>query len=57
MVIHLVAAAQAALKSLERKCPNCHHKQLVAPSKKHQVAKCEKCQSEIPVRKDGPRFS
>jgi ribosomal protein S27E len=53
MVLHFVASAAAALKTLQRECPHCQHKQIVAPSKKNQVVHCDKCDAEIPVRKDG----
>ena len=53
MVIHLAASAVATLKALQRQCPQCKHKQLVAPSKKNEVVRCEKCDTEIPIKKEG----
>lgn len=52
MVLHFAVSAMATLKALQRQCPYCHHRQLVAPSKKHEVVLCEKCQAEIPARED-----
>ncbi len=40
MLHHFVAAAVSAAKALERQCPNCHRKQLVAPSKRHEAVPC-----------------
>lgn len=57
MVLHFAASAFATLKALQRQCPHCHHKQLVAPSKKNEVVLCEECGAEIPAKKDGRRAS
>jgi ribosomal protein S27E len=43
-----MAAAVGALRLLERKCPKCHHKQTVGPSRKHEAVPCEKCDEMIP---------
>lgn len=53
MVLHFAVSAAATLKALQRQCPHCSHKQLVAPSKRNEVVLCEKCDGEIPVKKDG----
>jgi len=50
MVMHFAASMAAALKALHRECPACHHKQLVVPSKKNEVVRCEKCDSEMPPK-------
>ncbi len=53
MVLHFAASAMAALAALQRQCPHCYHRQLVAPSKKNEVVRCEQCDAEIPARRDG----
>lgn len=50
-MIHFFAAAMAgARKALERECPACHHKQLVAPSKRDQEVPCERCDAPVPPK-------
>lgn len=57
MVLHFAASAAATLKALQRQCPHCNHKQLVAPSKKHDTVVCEKCEGEIPANKEERKTS
>ena len=47
---HLIASAVAALKLLERRCPNCHHRQLVPRSQRDETVKCKKCGEAIPPK-------
>jgi ribosomal protein S27E len=57
MVLHFAASAVATLKALQRQCPHCQHKQVDAPSKKNEVVRCERCDAEIPFKKDGRKTS
>lgn len=48
MVFHFMSAVMATAKALERQCPKCHCKQLVAPSKRTETVNCTHCGEPIP---------
>jgi ribosomal protein S27E len=51
-MIHYFAAGVAATrKALERECPACHHKQVVARSRRDEEVPCEKCGEPVPPKK------
>ena len=47
MVFHLVGAIHATRKALERECPACHHKQVVAKSQRNETVRCAKCDGDL----------
>lgn len=49
-MVHFIASAVAALKLLERECPQCHHQQLIPRSLREQPAKCNHCGAMIPPK-------
>jgi ribosomal protein S27E len=50
MVLHFISAVMSTAKALERLCPKCHHKQLVAPSRRKEVVACTHCGEPISPR-------
>jgi ribosomal protein S27E len=48
MVLHFMSAVMSAAKAMERLCPKCHRKQLVAPSKRKETVTCTHCGETIP---------
>jgi ribosomal protein S27E len=50
MVLHFMSAVMATAKALERQCPKCLRKQLVAPSKHHESVSCKYCSEPIPPK-------
>jgi ribosomal protein S27E len=47
---HQAAAIASAKKLLERTCPQCHHVQEVAGSKKKEEVPCHSCGAAIPPK-------
>ena len=50
MIYFFAAAMAGARKALERECPACHHRQLVAPSKRNEDVRCEQCDALVPPK-------
>ncbi len=48
MIFHFVSVVIATAKALERRCPQCHRMQLVAPSKRAETVHCTYCGEPIP---------
>jgi len=48
--LHIVAAAVGACKTLERECPDCGAKQIVAPSQGEAPVNCPRCGALISAR-------
>jgi ribosomal protein S27E len=51
MIHYFAAGVEAARKVLERECPACHHKQVVAISRREESVPCEKCGKPVPPKK------
>ena len=54
MVHYFAAGVAGARKALERECPACHHKQIVALKKREETVPCKSCGEPIPpkIKKD-----
>ncbi len=50
MVLHFMSAVMATARALERLCPKCHRKQLVAPSRRKETVPCTHCGEPIPPK-------
>ena len=50
-MLYFMSAIIATAKALERLCPNCHRKQLVAPSRRMEPVACTHCGEPIPPSK------
>lgn len=48
MVLHFMAGVMSTTKALERKCPKCQRKQVVAPSRRKETVRCKHCGEAIP---------
>ena len=49
-MVHFLSAALAAVKTLERVCPECRHTQVVGPSQRGATVSCKKCGGRIPPK-------
>ena len=54
MVHYFAAGVAGTRKALERRCPSCHHKQVVALGKWEEAVPCEKCGEAIPPKRPQP---
>lgn len=54
MVIHATVAAATLRKLLQRECPECHHRMVVALAKKNETVPCEKCNAAVPPKHAKP---
>lgn len=50
MIHYFAAGVAGARKALERECPACHHKQVVAFSKWEKSVPCQKCGEPVPPK-------
>jgi NMD protein affecting ribosome stability and mRNA decay len=48
MVLHFMSAVISAAKAMERLCPKCHRKQLVALPRRRETVSCTHCGEPIP---------
>ncbi|WP_187148832.1 hypothetical protein [Candidatus Korobacter versatilis] len=49
-MLYFAQAILSTLRSLERQCPSCNHKQVVPKSKAAESVLCEKCGTGIPPK-------
>jgi ribosomal protein S27E len=47
-ILQFFGAVGSTYKTLERKCPYCHNKQVALPSEMHLSVYCRKCGKPIP---------
>ena len=54
---HFIASALAAVKLLERECPECHRKQLIRLSERDKAVPCRHCGAAISPKQSDSRSS